>query len=156
MEFFRNNRGKLPLVIIIAAAVLVLGGGAFVVFKGKIVHASGKAKKVEKVDLTAKPLGEFMVTLADTGELRYLKCELTLEMEADGKAKKAEKAGGEGSPEDAKLRDVIISTLSSKTVAELLADKSKANLKEQLKAALNKNVDGMKVHDVFFTSFAMQ
>jgi len=156
MDIFRNNKGRLPLLmIIIGVVVLGLGAGGFMFFRSKTAHAAGK-QKVKKVDLTPWVMGEFMVTLADTGELRYLKCEMTLEVEKDGKAEpKAEGKEG-GNPQEAKARDIVISILSGKTVNDLLADKTKSQIKDEIKEALNKGLEGTKVHDVYFTSFAMQ
>ena len=151
MDIFRNNKGRLPLIIIIGVAVLGLGAGGFMFFRSKTAHAAGK-HEAKKVDLSPWAMGEFMVTLADTGDLRYLKCEMTLEVEKDGKSE-----GKEGSnPQEAKARDIVISILSGKTVNDLLADKTKSQIKVEIKTALNKGLDGIKVHDVYFTSFAMQ
>ena len=141
---------KLVVIILLVAA---LGGGAFTFAKmGK------KGKHAEKkVELTAWKLEEFIVNLADIGEPRYLKVNIVLEVEEC----EAKPAGGEGgeeakAPEDPKVRDTIIAVLTTRRFAELLTDKGKTQLKAKLKTELNKVLEKAKVHNIYFTSFAMQ
>jgi len=145
-----SNHGRLPLVVIIVALLLVcLGAGAFTFAKiGKKGHA--KAKKVE--DVYPWKLQEFVVNLADVSEPHYLKVNITLEME--GKPPKGEEGGG--NPEEAKARDAIIMVLSTKTYASLISDRGKMHLKEELKSTLNSVLKEGKVANIYFTDFAMQ
>jgi flagellar FliL protein len=83
---------------------------------------------------------------------------IVLEVEA-GEAKKPSGHGGgeaEASPEDARIRDTTIGVLSSKHFNELLTEAGKTKLKSELKDELNKELEKMKVHNIYFTSFAMQ
>ena len=151
MKMLRNKSGKLPIVIIIALAVLVVGGLAAVKFvKGR------KHGKVEKppVELSIVKMSEFTVNLADRGDAHYLKVSMSLEIE--GKVE-----GGEGdasaSPEMVKASDAIIGVLTRKTYTGLLAESGKERLKTDLIKGLNDELDGkIKVHGIYFTSFAMQ
>lgn len=144
------NHGRLPLVvIIIALLVICLGAGAFTFAKiGRKGHA--KAKKVEEV--YPWKLQEFVVNLADVSEPHFLKVNITLEME--GKPPKGEEDSG--NPEEAKARDAIIMALSTKTYASLISDQGKMRLKEELKSVLNSVLKESKVANIYFTDFAMQ
>ena len=154
MKFFRSESGKLPMIIIIVVAlVLVLGIGAFAFMKmGK--GSKGKHEE-KKVELTSWKMEEFVVNLADQDESRYIKVNLVLEVESKGKA-----GGGHGesseNPEEAKARDAIISCLSKKEYDELIPEKGKEKLKEDLKTSLNEVLKESKVAEIYFTSFAMQ
>lgn len=147
------------IVIIVLAIVLVAGMGvvAFTKMSGK--KGNGKAP-VEKKELTAWKMEEFVVNLADANESRYLKVNLVLEVEGMPKEKGGEGGeGGEGqSPEEAKARDAIITVLTKKHYNELLSEEGKNKLKESLKSELDKALKEkkIKVEDVYFTSFAMQ
>lgn len=163
-EVFKLNRlrgisGKLPIVIIIVAVVVALGGaGAFVfISKGKKAQADQPGEKPEKkVELHSWKMDEFTVNLADQGGNRYLQVNMTLEVEG-GKAKGGGGHGGESTdPEDAKVRDAIITVLTKRYYTELLTEKGKAELKEELKISLNEVLEERKVHEIYFTSFAMQ
>lgn len=142
------------MVIVAVALVLVLGVGGFL-FLSK---SKGGKKAKPKVELTEWKLEDLMVTLADADELHYLKIGLTFEIEntGDGKAKK----GGEGeaaeNPEQAKALDVINMVLSSKKMNELLPEEGKTKLKEELKTKLNDELEQSKIHEVYFTYFAVQ
>jgi flagellar protein FliL len=154
LKVLRNISGKLPIVIIIAVVgTLVLGGGAFAFFnKGKIAKML-KGKHTKKIELTNWPMEEFTVNLGDLDQSRYLQVTMSLEVEG------GKKKGGEGKgedPEAAKARDVIISVLSKRKYSDLLSEKGKTKLKEELKASLNEVLEERKVKNIYFTSFAMQ
>lgn len=145
MKLIRDISGGLPIkLMLIVLVVVLIGAGAFLKF-GK------KGKAAEKhVELSEWKLEEFIVNLADINESRYLKVCVALEVEGAH--------GGEAAayPEEAKVRDMIISVLSCKKYNELLTEKGKALLKEELKEKTNSILKEMKIHEVFFTSFAMQ
>ncbi len=152
----RGNSGKLPLMMIIGAVVVLgLVGGGFGIMKMKKSH-SGKPD-VNKVELSQWKLEEFLVNLADTDESRYLKAVIVLEVA--GEAPKAE--GGEGGAagggtEEIKARDAIITAISRRTYSSMLSEEGKVSLKAEIKAALNHAIEDLKVENVYFTSFAMQ
>ena len=151
MRILHSRSGKLPVVGGIAVAlILCLGVGAFAFFKiSKLPRAGGK----KDVKLTPWELEEFVVNLADKDDLHYLKVKMVLEVEDQGKGGHSE---GSVNPEEAKVRDVIISVLSKRCLGELLSETGKSTLKSDLKSALNSVLEDCKVHDIYFTSFAMQ
>lgn len=157
MRFIRESNGKLPIAIIIAVVlVLVLAAGAFT-FSRMGGKSKGKGKKVEKpVKLSDWTLDEFIVNLADVTEPHYLKVNLVLEIEGGESKGKGGEGGGGKNPQEARARDAIITVLTEKHFADLLSEQGKDQLKEDLKTALNSELEDMKVENIYFTSFAMQ
>ena len=124
-------------------------------------------------------LGDFVLNLADSNSRRYLKTNVALEIsqseqEAEPKpeAKKSGHGHGGGEEEAAPqqsdlekrlteykpaIRDAIITTLSSKTVAELSTVAGKELAKEQIMSAVNGILAGQnEVLRVSFGQFIIQ
>lgn len=140
-------------IVIIAAAVLVLGAGGAVPV---IMHrSSGKQNVVKKPKPITSPLefDEFLVNLADTAEPHYLKCTLVLEMTKSSKPSQGEE---KGDPDTARIRDAIISTMGRRRFSELLAPEGKEQLKASIIRDVNKALGEERVYEVYFTAFAMQ
>jgi flagellar basal body-associated protein FliL len=153
--------GIIPIKLIIIIVLMIgIVGGALALTK-----AMKKGNHVKKpVVLTTMKLEEFVVNLADSGESRYLRVNLTLEIESPADKSKASEGGGHGGGEkptdDPKIRDAIITVLTKKHYAELLKEKGQAQLKEDLKVELDKVLKetekDSKVAGIYFTSFVMQ
>jgi flagellar basal body-associated protein FliL len=143
------------MIIIIAVVVLVGGLGAV-----KFLKPAKKSGKHEKkhIELSLWKMEEFTVNLADRDEPHYLKVNIVAEIEGKLEAEKGGHGGGEGeaNPVQIKASDAVISVLCKKYFAELLTEKGKDQLKSDLIKELNKSVPGVKVANVYFTSFAMQ
>jgi flagellar FliL protein len=148
----KGSRGKLPIMIIAVALVVVLlgGVGAFVM-KGRGGKGNGAAE--EKKPAAPLALGEFVVNLADQGEIRYLKANIVLSV--TGEVPQAGGHGEESGPSPA-IRDAVIEVLSSKRFAELAQPGGKEKLKKEIVAAVNKRLEGCQAVDVYFSDFAMQ
>ena len=128
---------------------MVAGGGAFAFLKMGHKPAGNQEAK-PKAELKPWTMEEFVVNLRDPAESRYLKVNMTLEVEGEA-------AEGEGdSPDTAKARDVIINVLTGKSYADLQSPGGKDELKSELRTALNSVLDKKKVVNIYFTSFAMQ
>jgi flagellar basal body-associated protein FliL len=159
LRILSSREGKLPLIVVIILAVVVVGGVGVVAFKKLGSKGGGKDKKVEKVELTPWKMDEFVANLADKEESRYLKVTMILEVEKKSKEKGGGGHGegeGEVSIEDSKARDAIIEVLTTKCYGDLLSESGKTKLKEELKAKLNGCLEENKVESIYFTSFAMQ
>lgn len=158
MGVWRSRAGKLPIIIVIVGALLLvaLGGVAFMKFKGgSTKHGKDKHEPVATVTMD---LGEMVVNLADSKEPHYLKTKIVLEV-AGGAAPAGGGHGGHGGGGDEvspKMRDAVITALSARTFGELLTPEGKKALKESIKTAVNKTLPEGKVTDVFFSDFAMQ
>ncbi len=148
-----RNSGKIKmLIIVIVAVVLLLAGLGIIVMKGK---AKGKSKEHVKLPTAEMPLGEFIVNLADTGEIRYLKANVILEVEGEVPAAEGEGKEGGGDP---RVRDAVIQIMSSKHFSELQASEGREKLKEDIIHAVNERLEEKKIKavEVFFSEFAMQ
>jgi flagellar FliL protein len=148
-----NQRGKLPIVIIAVALVVLLGGTGAFVMKSK---GHSKEKKGEITGPVASlPLGEFLVNLADSPQMRYLKANIVIEVQGEVASGGGNGHGG-GAETDPKVRDAVIQVLSSKHMADLTGAEGKEKLKEDIIKAVNARMEKAKVVEVFFNEFAMQ
>ncbi len=162
-------------------------GACFLTFQivPKSINVEQIIHQVEKpesgADLPVYSLGEFVVNLADPGGARFLKTAITVkvyseepaEEEGHKKEEKKEGGGGHGGAEGPDpviaeiehdlahsmpaIKDLVISTLSVKTVAELSSYDTKLALKEEMVEQMNKLLHGKyKVFDLYFTDFIIQ
>ena len=161
----------LKMVIIIVAGTLVLGlGGAFAFFK---LMAGGQGKDDPKTEATvAKASGQgetetthvagkantpgaiydvepFIVNLADTPEVRYLK--LTVKLELENQDVSAELAG-----RIPQLRDTILVLLTSKDVASIRTAQGKFQLRDEITQRVNSLLPKPGVRAAYFTDFVVQ
>jgi flagellar FliL protein len=155
------KKGKGVLIIIVVLVLLILGGGAAVYFL--VLHKAPAAEEdlmAQDAPVTAsRPQAEpgpmmtyssFLVNLADTGGKRYLKFSLSLELS------KHKNFQQEVESKDAKIKDIIISIMSSKTFEEINTPQGKIALKQELLRRLNTIMSGGKIEDVFLTEFTVQ
>lgn len=149
----RGNSGKMAIIIVIVVLLVVCSVLGVAVFTKK-GHA--KKSKIPDGPKTMVSMGEMVVNLADSAEVRYVKADIVLEvcgkMEAGGE-------GGEGGGDStgkAPLRDAIIGVLSSKQFAQINKPGGKDALKDEITTACNKRLGEAKVTNVYFNQFAMQ
>ncbi len=95
------------------------------------------------------PLDPFIVNIYDGQELRYLKVKIEMEM-----ASPAVKAEVEARL--APIKDAILVLLSSKTMQDIQDVQGKNQLKEEIMAAVNKNIPPGKIAKIYFTDFVVQ
>lgn len=95
------------------------------------------------------PLEPFIVNIYDGQELRYLKVKVELEMTSP--AIKAEL-----DPRLPPIRDAILVLLSTKTLHDVQDVAGKTQLKDDILAAINKNIPPGKIAKVYFTDFVVQ
>ncbi len=162
----------IKVLIIVVAAALVAGlGGAFVAMKlfgGHSEPAAGRDDR--KPDATAKvePHGDgpgrpaagaapgamfdldpFIVNLADSPEIRYLK--LTVKLEAEDTA-----ASAELSARVPQLRDTILVLLSSKDSVTIRTPQGKFQLRDEITQRVNGLLPKPGVRSAYFTDFVVQ
>lgn len=161
---------KLLLIVVVAALVAGLGG-AFVVVK-LLGGKSEPAAVVEdhKTEAAAKPdarselagkhaassgpgamfdLEPFIVNLADSPEIRYLK--LTVKLEAENEAVTAELAA-----RVPQLRDTILVLLSSKDSTTIRTPQGKFQLRDEITQRVNGLLPRPGVRNAYFTDFVVQ
>lgn len=162
----------IKLLIIVVVAALVAGlGGAFVVIKllgGKSENATSREEPKPEVtakadahsETSGKPgtgttpgamfdLEPFIVNLADSPEIRYLK--LTVKLEAENEAVSAEL-----SARVPQLRDTILVLLSSKDSTTIRTPQGKFQLRDEITQRVNGLLPKPGVRSAYFTDFVVQ
>ena len=150
MESGRSSRININLIVFGIVLFLLTTGGCYFVIKSALAplvtqtQNEGQSQSVGSL----VQLGEFTVNISDVSMSRFLKTEIVLEVK-ESKMKKSMEA--EQIPV---VRDMIISILSSKTVADLDSP-HRTDLKNEIKTKLNKRF-GNAITNVYFNSFIMQ
>ena len=151
----------LLIVIVILLLLLLIIGGAVAYFllsnnDSQDNPDQAKQEKVEKKktsDLTQMgpiyPLDQFIVNLLSNNSERYLKCKISLELDAPDLQQELDK-------KLPAVRDMIIQILSSKTVEEIQTARGKEKLKEEIKRKLNAMLTTGEIKNVYFTEFVIQ
>ncbi|MFN8009169.1 MAG: flagellar basal body-associated FliL family protein [Terriglobia bacterium] len=170
-------KSKLNLILIILLA-LTLGGTGFFgwqYFKGKQANASnheetkesphheaakGSGEK-EKIDVAGHATGApmatinfepFLVNLADKDDSRYLKATIRVVVVDKETAEKIT-AGDVLLP---RMRDCILTILSTKVANEMVTIEGKEKLKKEIIQKLNSILPNEPAQEVFFTDFVVQ
>jgi len=161
----------LKIVIIIATGMLALGlGGAFAIFKLTAGEHGGEGQKAEATVAKTAGSGEtearhgdgkggspgaiydvepFIVNLADTPEVRYLKLTVKLELEnQDASAELASRVP--------QLRDTILVLLTSKDAASIRTPQGKFQLRDEITQRVNSLLPKPGVRAAYFTDFVVQ
>jgi len=95
------------------------------------------------------PLDPFIVNIYDGQELRYLKVKVELEMVSPT-------VKGEIEGRLAPIRDSVLILLSAKTLQDIQDVQGKNTLKDEILAAINRNIPPGKISKVYFTDFVVQ
>jgi len=170
-----SGSGKKKMFIIIGAAVAVTVILGLVVFtmmgkgdkkdakkEGAEAHAEAKAEGGghgaeggghggggKEAATNIYPLEPFIVNIYDGQELRYLKVKVEMEMAAPAMK-------GELDARLAPIRDAILVMLSTKTMQDIQDIQGKNQLKDEVLAAVNKQVTTGKIAKIYFTDFVVQ
>lgn len=170
-----KKKSKLKLIIILVVLIVVLVGvglGAYLfLFKSKAepagdaaaaaenTHNTGKADskgsaKKEKAKGKEAPtivynMGAIIVNLADQGVQRYLKVQIAIELDNPKLEEEAKKR-------EPQIKDIIISVLSSKTVADINTPQGKIALKQEILKRINMVITEGEIMDLFFSEFIIQ
>ena len=161
----------MKMVIIIVAGVLVLAlGGAFAMFKmmggpsGEKAQGEGLGEKPSAHgDTVAKEgvhaagggtgaiadLDPFIVNLADSPEVRYLKVTMKLEMESLGAVEDVK-------ARTPQIRDAILVLLSSLDSVTARSPQGKYKLREDVTQRINGLLPKKSVKMAYFTDFVIQ
>ncbi len=89
-----------------------------------------------------------VVNPAETGGTRYLSCSVSFEVAKDALSVFKEK--------QVKIKDILITILSSKTVEELADVKQRNDMRKQILAVVNRYVAPVQADAVFLTDFVLQ
>jgi flagellar FliL protein len=158
----------IKLIIIIVVATLVAGVGgtfAFIKLAGGGPKETDRAEE-QKSEATATPdshresggkqapgamfdVEPFIVNLADSPEIRYLK--ITIKLEVNNEAVAAELAA-----RVAQIRDTILVLLSSKDVNTVMTPQGKFQLRDEIMQRVNGLLSRPGIRAAYFTDFVVQ
>jgi len=163
----KTVKSKKGLIIMLAALLFILVGGGVAVYllvlapqtpeSNVLVEGEIVVDNVEEFQTQIAregvmiPIDEFVVNLANPGETKYLKFSLVLE--APIKNGDLETEIENSVP---KIRDTIITILSSKTVDEISTPQGKLSLKQELLRRINFFLTKGKLLDVYISEFIIQ
>jgi len=170
-------KSKKKLFIIIGVVLLLVGAGVpFALMGGKEAPKEGEehAAKEEERHLVPIKMDTIVVNLSENAS--FLKVKMTLEYDPEilSRALTGGEGGGHGgggaggggdgglppglAEKEAQIRDALISTLSSKTPAEVLTIEGKEQLKEDLIEAVNEAIgfEEGPIVNIFFNDFLVQ
>lgn len=155
----KGKRGLIKWGIIGVIVVVVAGGG---LFGWKIMSKKGgeesghatapAAEKEEAHSETAGqmiPLESFIVNLADSAEIKYLKVTVNLEVAAEGVSEEVQSRMPQ-------IRDGLLMLLTSKTSNDVKEIGGKLKLQDEMVARVNNYLKEGKIKAVYFTEFVMQ
>lgn len=152
-----EKKSSKKIIFIAAGAVVVIVGVVAVLFLTGVIGGGGGTEDGSDPAQAVKPLSPdqvkptvsletFVVNLADAEVTRFLKISLVIEL-ADGSLSDQVEA------RKSKIRDAIITLLSSQTFAQIRDSKGKLKLKQDLTLRLNEVLGTNAVSDVLFTEF---
>lgn len=155
--------GSKKLIMIVALLVVLGGGGgaAFFMMKGGDEEAAGEQAEAPKVEELGPPalvsMETFMVNIYDPEGDRHAKLKLDLAVVPAGVATTV--AGD--TLMQAKLRDRVLTLLTSKSFDELRSPVGKEGFRREVKARLNPlfeamEEEGAQIDEVLFSEFVVQ
>jgi len=151
-----EEKKTLQTLLILVSTVLVITLGVLVVSFMALNRDNTPATKkviVEKPELgPIQNLGEFIVNLADPTETRYLRADVVLEMDYGSSLKLLE----EVDKRMPQIKDIVISSLGSKTSVQINDSENRDALKQEIKDKINALLNRGQLARVYFTSFAIQ
>jgi flagellar FliL protein len=154
---------KNVLIIFIAAFVLMMGGGFFLMWKSMSntiaqvnqqnggEEAESEAEE-EEVEITIGPMYKMdtmIVNLADRGGKRYLRVTMQFELSTPDVVEEIEKRLPQ-------IRDSILMILPAKQYAEISTTQGKTVLRDELMAQLNGYLKTGAISTIYFTEFVVQ
>ncbi|MGC8769460.1 flagellar basal body-associated FliL family protein [Calditerrivibrio sp.] len=166
-----GGKKKSPLkliIILVVVLVLLVGGGLaayLFLFKSKPAEHNAAAteekapakgekakqdkKSGEKAKTVVYSMGAIIVNLADQGVQRYLKVQIAVELDNPKLEEEVKKR-------EPQIKDIIISVLSSKTVADVNTPQGKIALKQEIIKRSNMVLTEGEITDLFFSEFIVQ
>lgn len=145
---------RIILLLILVALLAGLAGGGFVAYDTWVnTRAASKGSPAlppPKVTLgPVYPLEPFLVNLADVGRPRFFKVVVQLELDSSA-------AFPELDVLQPKVRDSLLTLLSSKGSADLATVADKERLRNEIIHRLNAFLSAGRVQEVYFTEFVVQ
>ena len=144
---------RIFLLLFLLVLLAGLAGGGFVAYR-KFFPVQPPAEEppppAPKVAMgPVYPMDPFLVNLADPGRPRFLKVVIQLELDADP-------VSAELDALKPKVRDALLTLLSSKGSADLVTVADKERLRNEILHRLNAFLSAGRVAEVYFTEFVVQ
>ena len=146
---------KIKMILMVVGALLVGAGGSAAFF---IMTKPEPATTIEPVAVATNErpgiveLEEFMVNINDETGQRFAKLNMRLTIQPAREASNL----NEDELLQAKMRDRILTLLSSKSVADLLGPVGKEGLRHEIKAQLDPIIEDGEIEEVLFSDFMIQ
>jgi len=160
----KPKKKKLPLILLIVLVVLAGSAAGWYFFfkspsevgggekkasaeesKANGKKAAGKEQEPDKLDL-----GEVLVNLAGDGGGHYLRVKVVIEYPRDKNLAKELK------DKQHQVMDTLISTLRTKTLADVSSTSSVEGLKKSLLVEINNHLKTGDITGIYFTDFLVQ
>jgi flagellar protein FliL len=141
-----NGSAITALAVVVIVALAVAGWIWQRSTSAQLSDAVGSAGEVKAV----QHLDGFIVNLSGASGNGYLRVGIDLGLGVELKDGQARSAA------IARVRDTILSVLSSRTVEELLSPAGRAKLKDDLLNAIRERVPEIQCQEVYFTEFLVQ
>jgi len=149
-EVKKVSKKKLLLFLVIGLVIVVLAGSVIAVFS---TFKGGKGKEKEKErspkETVIYSMEPIVVNLFDPTGKRYIQIRLALEL----KDKKMEEEIKINEP---KIKDVIISTLSTKTPEDVLQPEAKDLIKTELLQKINSALGEEAISNIYITQYIVE
>lgn len=140
-----NSKKKQTVLIILVVLLLAASSlGTYTFFFNQAAEGKNRTEEKESLDM-----GEMVVNLSGSGA-RYLRVKVVIDHPKNKKLKE------ELVKRKHIVSDTIISTLRSKTLADVSNADSIQGLKEDLIEKINNNLDSGEISGVYFTDFLVQ
>ena len=146
-----SPKPRFPKFALTLAVLAVLAAAWWVNARQHVSEATDAASTNAAKSLVH--LESFVVNLADSDQAAFLKVGIDLGI---GQVGKKEPAIDKGSLVLSKIRDVILSVLTTWQSADLLAPDGKTKLKQRLLEALREQIPDLPVKEIYFTEFLVQ
>jgi len=145
----KSEKNKLLLVLVVILAILAGSSAGAYFFLRTFGEAPG-LKAAKAVATESLEMGDMVVNLTGSGGGSYLRVKITLEYPSNKNLTEELKK------KKPQLTEVIITTLRSKSLAEVSSLGSIQALKDVLLQEINSYLDAGKVTVIYFTDFLVQ
>jgi flagellar FliL protein len=151
-----KKKSKMMLFIILGVVLLLAGGGGFVAYTKFMAPPPEDAGAEEPVEVEEFAVvgeminfKEFVVNLSDPKGKRYLKCEISIEVESLEAMERVTKI-------KPKLRDAVIMLLTSLAFEEVMTPEGKMRIRDELLERFNQAARPDKITHLYFSNFVVQ
>ncbi|MBC7764960.1 MAG: flagellar basal body-associated FliL family protein [Hyphomonadaceae bacterium] len=145
---------RVLIILLIVLTALIFGVVIYLYFSNantasrpKVAAVTPKPVEKHKDTVEFSPAESFITNIKNSS--KYLKVKVTLEIKGEKSKEHFEKS-------EAKIKDIIISVLRSKTEAQLFSDDAQGELKKAIKHALDEKLHSEDLVDLYIADFVIQ